>query len=116
MARSVVNGLAHLSPRFLGEWDAHKKQLKTQWRDQQRQATLAALPLPVPEMKAMFDMLDAELPREGCNHSRRLTRAWLASRGHDVERVFEWLDTQGGFCDCAIFANVEERVDDATKV
>jgi hypothetical protein len=24
------------------------------------------------------------------------------------------LDTQGGFCDCEILANVEERVDDAT--
>lgn len=96
--------------------DAHNKQLKTQWRDQQRKHALAALPLPVQDLKAMFDMLDAELPSKGCDHTRRLTQAWLASRGHDVERVFEWLDTQGGFCDCEILANVEDRVDDATKV
>jgi len=94
---------------------AQKKQLKAQWRDQQRRAALAALPLPVAELKAMFDMLDTELPRKGCNHSRRLTEAWLTSRGHDVQRVFAWLDTQGGYCDCEVLANVEERVDDATK-
>jgi hypothetical protein len=96
--------------------DDHKKQLKAQWRDQQRKAALAALPLPVPELKAMFDMLNAELPRAGCDHTRRLTQAWLLGRGHDVKRVFAWLDTQGGYCDCEILANVEERVDDASKV
>jgi hypothetical protein len=94
---------------------AQKKLLKTQWRDQERKAAMAAFPLPVAELKAMFDMLDAELPRKGCDHSRRLTQAWLTSRGFDVERVFAWLDTQGGFCDCEILANVEESVDDATK-
>jgi len=95
---------------------ARKKQLKDQWREQQRRAALTALPLPVPELKAMFDMLDAELPRKGCDHSRRLTHAWLASRGHEVQRVLTWLDTQGGYCDCEILANVEERVGDATKI
>jgi len=95
---------------------AQKKQLKTQWRDQQRKSALAALPLTVGEFKAMFDMLDVELPQKSCDHTRRLTEAWLTTRGHDVQRVFAWLDTQGGYCDCEILANVEERVDNATKV
>ena len=94
---------------------AQKKQLKTQWRDQQRKMARAALPLPVAELKAMFDMLDVEFSQEGCDHSRRLTEAWLRSRGHDVQSMFAWLDTQGGYCDCEILANVEDRVDDATK-
>ena len=89
--------------------------MKRQWRDQQRRVAFAALPVPVAELKAMFDMFDVELPRKGCDHSRRLTQAWLTSRGHDVERVFAWLDTQGGFCDCEVLANVKERVDKATK-
>ncbi len=92
-----------------------QKQLKAKWRDQQRKAALAALPLPIPELRAMFDMLDVEFPRQSCDHTRRLTRAWLESRGYDVGKVFAWLDTQGGFCDCEILANVEEKVDDATK-
>jgi hypothetical protein len=92
-----------------------QKRLKTQCRDQQRKAALAALPLPGAELKAMFDMLDTELPRRGCDHTRHLTRGWLESRGHDIDRVFAWLDTQGGFCDCEILGNVEEKVDDAAK-
>ena len=92
-----------------------QKRMKAQWRDQQRKSALAALPLPIPELRAMFNMLDVEFPRQGCDHTRRLTRAWLESRGHDVEKVFAWLDTLGGFCDCEILANVEEKVDDATK-
>jgi len=94
---------------------AKKKRLKAQWRDQQRKAAFAALPLPVGELKAMFDMLNIELPRKGCDHSRRLSQAWLTSRGHNVARVFAWLDTQGGYCDCEILANVEERVDDTAR-
>ncbi len=92
-----------------------QKRLKAQWRDQQRKVALAGLPLPVAELKAMFDMLNVEVPRQGCDHTRRLSRAWLESRGRDVERVFAWLDTQGGYCDCEILANVEEKVDDATN-
>ena len=75
--------------------DSEKKRLKQQWRDQQRKAALSAFPLPVAELKAMFDMLDVELPLQGCDHSRgnsrRLTQAWLMSRGHDVASVFAWL-------------------------
>lgn len=95
--------------------EATKKRLKSQVRDHQRKAALAALPLPIPELEAMFDMLNVELPVRGCDHSRRLTEAWLRRRGHDVEAVFAWLDTQGGYCDCEVLANVEERVEDAKK-
>jgi hypothetical protein len=95
--------------------DARKKQLKKQWREQQRMLALAALPLPVAELKAMFDMLDVELPKNGCDRTRRLTQAWLVGRGHPVEGVFAWLDTQGGYCDCTILANVEQHVDEAAK-
>jgi hypothetical protein len=92
-----------------------QKKLKAQWRDQQRSANLATLPLPVAELKALFTMLDVEFARQGCDHTRRLSRAWLESRGHDVDQVFAWLDTKGGYCDCEILANVEEQVDDASK-
>jgi hypothetical protein len=95
--------------------DATKKRLKAHVRDQERRAALAALPLPLSELEAMFDMLDIELGTHRCDHTRRHTQAWLQSRGHDVDAVFAWLDTQGGYCDCEILANVEENVDDAKK-
>lgn len=92
-----------------------KKRLKALVRDHQRKAALAALPLPATELAAMFDMLNIELPLQGCDHTRRITKGWLAGRGHDVESVFDWLDTQGGYCDCEVLANVEEKVEEAKK-
>jgi Protein of unknown function (DUF2695) len=91
-----------------------KKRLKAQVRDQQRQAALAALPLPASELAAMFDMLEVELPLQGCDRSRRITKAWLVGRGHDVETVFAWLDTQGGYCDCEV-QNAAQEVEEAMK-
>ena len=64
----------------------------------------------------MFDMLDVELPRQGCDHSRRLTQAWLAARGYEAANVFAWLDEHGGYCDCEVLANVEQVVDEARRV
>ena len=66
-----------------------QKRMKAQWRDQQRKAALAALPLPVPELKAMFDMLDVEFPRRGCDHTRRLT----AGVGIDNLDAFHFLNS-----------------------
>jgi hypothetical protein len=89
-----------------------KRELKHRWREGQRAEARAALPLPFGQLKAMFGMLDTELPRQGCDHTRRLTRRWLEEQGHDAEPVFAWLDQVGGFCDCEVLANVEQYVYD----
>jgi hypothetical protein len=94
---------------------AEKNRLRNSNRQQQRKAAFDLLPLSVGELKAMFDMLDVELPRQGCDHTRRLTETWLDHRGHDVGRVFAWFDTVGGFCDCEVLANVEQHVAAASK-
>lgn len=88
---------------------ASRTRLKTQLREQARNAALRALPLAIPELELMFEMLDVELPLKGCDHSRRLTQAWLVSRGHHVESVFAWLDEHSGLCDCEVLANVEQH-------
>jgi hypothetical protein len=92
---------------------SQRKQALQKWRAQQRAEARAKFPLPPSELKAMFDMLDVEFPRQGCDRSRRLTKAWLTTRGHDVESVFAWLDDNGGFCDCEILANSEQYFEDA---
>jgi hypothetical protein len=89
-----------------------KRDLKHRWRERQRTEGRAALPLPFDRLKAMFGMLDIELPHQGCDHTRRLTRRWLEEQGYDAEPVFAWLDQVGGLCDCEVLANVEHHVDD----
>lgn len=95
--------------------DATKKRLKRQVRAQERATALAALPLPFAELEAMFEMLEAELESQSCDHTRRITHAWLVTRGDDPAAVFSWLDEHGGFCDCEVLANVPDEVEEARK-
>ena len=90
-----------------------KARLKV-WRDHERQEAQAHLPLEDTEMEALFSMLDRRLPETGCDHTRRLTDAWLQERGHSVDPVHEWLDDNGGFCDCEVLANSEGAWREAT--
>jgi hypothetical protein len=90
-----------------------KKQMRRQWREQQRALARDAFPIAPAELKSLFDFLDAELPRRGCDHSRRLTESWIRQRGHDTQSVFTWLDNNGGFCDCEVLANCEQAFDEA---
>jgi uncharacterized protein DUF2695 len=93
---------------------AARKRLKQQLREQQRSAALGAVPLAIPDLQAMFDALDIQLGRQACDRSRRLTQAWLVRRGCQLEAVFAWLDTHGGFCDCEVLANVRQHFDEIT--
>lgn len=84
-------------------------------REDERAKARALLPLPDAEMKALFDMLDQHLPERGCDHSRMLTEEWLRSHGHPVDPVIQWLDANGGFCDCEVLANAEQAWQEASR-
>ena len=90
-----------------------KKNIQKQLRHEQRQQALAALPLPISELRALFDMLDEQLSEHACDHSRSLTESWIRQQSHDEEKVLAWLEEQGGYCDCEILGNVEDMVDEA---
>ena len=68
----------------------------------------ATLPVNRVQLVALFDHLDIALV-DGCDHSLRLTTEFLNSRGLPVATVIPWLRDQGGYCDCEVLANVEER-------
>jgi len=93
-----------------------RKEMLRQVRERQRAEARAALPLPDDQLRALFDMLDGELPTRGCDQTRGLTQGFLEQRGLPLEAVLSWLDDNGGFCDCEILANVEERWLDCREV
>jgi hypothetical protein len=85
-----------------------RKEALDRWKADQRAAARAKLPLPADQMQALFDMLDIELPRQGCDHTLRLIRAWLVLSALPVEPVVAWLHDNGGYCDCEALVNAEE--------
>jgi hypothetical protein len=88
--------------------DPRKEALKNAWKLQERQKLIASIPMPHDDLRALFDFLD----REGappCDHTLRETLAFLSKRGLDAERVVPWLREYGGFCDCEVIYNVDEK-------
>ncbi len=88
--------------------DPHKDDLTKAWREQERQKLLASIPMPHQDLSDLFDHLDSEGAWE-CDHTLRVTTAFLQQRGLDVERIIAWLGEHGGYCDCEVLANVEHE-------
>ena len=88
--------------------DARKDELKKAWKQQERQKLIASIPMPHQDLRDLFDHLDQE-SESGCDHTLRLTTAFLQKRGLDVERIVPWLREHGGYCDCEVIANVEDK-------
>lgn len=91
----------------------NRKEALDRWKADQRAAARAKLPLPNDKMQKLFDMLDVEFPRQGCNRTLRLTRSWLMAENLPVDQVLDWLRENGGHCDCEALANSEQAWRDA---
>ena len=86
-----------------------RKEILSAIRATERAKARAKLPMSDELMKSMFDMLDVEFPRVGCNHTLRLVEAWALANHVDVNKLIAWCRDNGGFCDCEVLANCEEH-------
>lgn len=70
----------------------------------------ATLPISREKFEELFDYLDAQLDTNGCNHDLRLTMKFLTDN-HKIplEPVLEFLQKNGGYCDCEVLMNVEQK-------
>lgn len=67
------------------------------------------MPISIKNLAALFDQLDEVLGNEGCDHTPKITRTFFEEQDLDFEKILPWLEEQGGYCDCEILANVEEK-------
>ena len=83
-----------------------RKALAKEAAERIRKQATAEAPLTKAELDALCDFLDESLS-EGCDHSHRFTRTFLACHKLPEDRVVSWLGENGGYCDCEVLANVE---------
>jgi hypothetical protein len=61
----------------------------------------------------LFNYLDDELSENECDHNLEITINFLNSLNiKNISSVTDWLKDNGGYCDCEVLANVEEKFDD----
>lgn len=70
---------------------------------------IEGMPISFSDLAELFDYLDEQLGGQGCDHTSRMTSAFLDSRNLNTAAILPWLEEYGGYCDCEILANVEER-------
>ena len=87
-----------------------RKQNLNDYRKKQRQEFEEGLPMNREDFKNLFDDLDNQLEKNGCDHTTKLTAEFLENNKiSKIENVLHWLADNGGHCDCEILANVEEQ-------
>jgi putative GTP pyrophosphokinase len=78
---------------------------------QSRSEALARMPFSPATYEELVWKLDKRLKKESCDAvSLRITREILAEMGADIPSAVEWLESQGGHCDCEVLMNVDWSV------
>jgi len=80
--------------------------LKRTWKPDEAKSC-SSIPLGLKDLRDLFDHLD----RGGieCDHTLQETIEFLQFRGIEVVPIVEWLRNNGGFSDCEVIFNVDEK-------
>lgn len=89
------------------------KQIARELTLKARQDFENSLPTSRENFEALFDYLDEKLTDNPCDDTLKLSVAFLQSLKLDnIEEITKWLGEHGGYCDCEVLANVEEKFGD----
>ncbi|NBB31391.1 DUF2695 domain-containing protein [Cellulophaga sp. BC115SP] len=89
-----------------------KKELIKEFKQKQREIFEQSLPMERVLFEKLFDYLDIKLEENECDDTNKLTREFLTkNKIENNQAVLNWLSENGGYCDCEILANIEEKFD-----
>jgi len=86
-----------------------RKEILRQLKAKEKGDFFNSLPMDKEIFQELFDYLDENL-RDGCDHNLTMTTEFLEEKGiGNIDKIVEWLNENGGYCDCEVLANVEEK-------
>ena len=88
-----------------------RKELAQQAKTAETAQFLASLPVSTNQLKALFDYLDDKLLEQDCDDTLQYTKQFATETQVPYEPLRDWLATEGGYCDCEVLANVEEKLE-----
>ncbi|KPH12447.1 DUF2695 domain-containing protein [Chryseobacterium sp. ERMR1:04] len=87
-----------------------RRQIRNELRKKQQNEFEKSLPLNRILFENLFDDLDNQLEKFGCDDTNKLTIEFLEKNNiMNIENILSWLSENGGYCDCEILTNVEEK-------
>jgi hypothetical protein len=87
-----------------------KKELLKKYAQQQKNILVISLPFNTTLFERLFDYLDEMLGIDGCDDTLRYTRKFLSDNNLPVEKSLDWMNENGGYCDCEVLANIEDKI------
>lgn len=92
------------------EEKARRKQIQKELQEKAQIEFEKSLPISRENFQSLFDFLDEELEKNGCDDGLKLTKQFLETNHvTNIEEIENWLKENGGFCDCEVLYNVEEK-------
>lgn len=89
-----------------------RKQIAKELRLNARREFEKSIPMTHENFKSLFDYLNEQLYDNFCDHSLKLTIGYLQSlKLNNIGEITEWLEENGGNCDCEVLATIEEKFD-----
>ena len=91
------------------EEKAKRHAIKQALRQAEQERFRSTLPVAPELLRALFDFIDQQLGDCECDNTLQYAMLFIAQRKLEAGSVITWLESLGGFCDCEVLANVEER-------
>jgi hypothetical protein len=90
-----------------------RKQIKKELREKAKLEFENSLPISRDKFTQLFDFLDEKLDEYACDDSLKLTNEFLLeNKFENVNVIKNWLQENGGYCDCEVLNNVEEMFEE----
>jgi hypothetical protein len=87
-----------------------RKELQRKYAEEQKRAFIATLPFSLSLFESLFSYLDEVLEDHGCDDTLKYTEKFLNDNELPMEKSLNWLRDNGGFCDCEVLSNVEDKI------
>jgi hypothetical protein len=94
------------------EEKAKQQQLKNEFKRKEKEDFILSLPMQVSNFLELFDELNDKLEDNLCNHTLKHTEHFLNKQKLPSHNIIPWLNAHGGYCDCEVLFNVEEKFEE----
>lgn len=88
-----------------------RRKILLELKEKEYQEFIKSIPVKKELIIELFDFLDLKLDSEKCNDDYRITKAYFKTKGIENPEIYEWFRENGGYCDCEILCNIEEKLE-----